>query len=204
LSEITALFWDVGGVLLSNAWDRTEREQAFAKFGLDAAEFQKRHEAIAPAFEKGELTLAEYLERTVFYRPRTFNADAFRDYMFSLSQPKPDVLMLARQLAAGGKYFMSTVNNESLEMNEYRIRHFRLQEIFNLFVSSCFVGLRKPDPQIYRLALALTQRPAEKCCFIDDRLENLEWPARLGMHAIQMHSAEQLRQELRKAGVDVT
>ena len=201
MSEINAIFWDVGGVLLNNAWDRTEREQAFTQFGLDPADFQTRHEPIASSFEKGEITLAEYLERTVFYRDRPFTRDAFQNYMFSLSQPKPDVLAVARALAASGRYFMGTINNESLELNLHRIQRFKLPEIFDLFVSSCFVGLRKPQPEIYRLALAITQRQPDECCFIDDRAANLEWPSQLGMRVIQMQDPEKLREDLREAGV---
>jgi len=203
VAEITAIFWDVGGVLLNNAWDRTEREKAIAKFELDATEFQERHEPLVSSFEKGKLSLSEYLEQTVFYRPRPFIRDAFREYMFSLSQPKLDVLSIAHALASGGRYFMGTINNESLELNLYRIEKFNLLDLFDLFVSSCFIGMRKPEPEIYNLALALTQRKPEECCFIDDRPTNLECPSRLGMHVVQMQSAEQLRKEFKSMGVKI-
>jgi putative hydrolase of the HAD superfamily len=122
--------------------------------------------------------------------------------MFSLSQPDTETLALARHLASSGKYLMSTINNESKELNSYRIQTFGLREIFTLFVSSCFVGLRKPEEGIYRLALDMTQRPPEQCCFIDDRPLNLESASRLGIHTIRKETAEQLRQELRKLGVN--
>jgi putative hydrolase of the HAD superfamily len=203
LAAISALFWDVGGVLLTNAWDREQRERALAKFGLDAAEFQDRHEMLVSSFERGKITLDEYLDRTVFYRPRPFTPAAFRELMFSLSQPDPDALALARKLAASRKYLMATINNESSELNQYRIQTFGLSDIFTLFVSSCFVGLRKPEEGIYRLALQLTQKAAAECCFIDDRPLNLESAARLGMHVLQFKNAGQLQGELKKLGVDV-
>jgi putative hydrolase of the HAD superfamily len=201
LSALKAIFWDVGGVLLTDAWDRTQRAQALSHFGLDEADFQPRHEALVSAFECGKLSLDEYLDRTVFYRDRPFTREAFRDYMFSLSKPKPDVMALARELTESGKYFMSTINNESLELNLYRIQSFGLRDVFSLFVSSCFVGLRKPEEGIYRLALELTQKPAEECCFLDDRPLNLETAARLGMRTIQVQSAAQVKAELAKLGV---
>ena len=123
--------------------------------------------------------------------------------MFSFSQPDPEALQLAGELTRSGKYLMSTINNESKELNLFRIRTFGLREIFSLFVSSCFVGLRKPEEGIYRLALEITQKPAEECCFIDDRPLNLDSAAKLGMHVIQMENAKQLRQELAKLGVSV-
>lgn len=201
MAKITAIFWDVGGVLLSNAWDHEQRQQALTHFHLDEVEFESRHEMLVSSFERGKITLQEYLERTIFYRPRSFTLDAFKQYMFSLSQPHPDTLQLAKDLSHSCKYLMSTINNESKELNLHRIQTFGLREIFSLFVSSCFVGLRKPEDGIYRLALEITQRPPEESCFIDDRPLNLDSAARLGMHVIQMQNAEQLRQDLQKLGV---
>jgi putative hydrolase of the HAD superfamily len=200
---IHAIFWDVGGVLLTNAWDRTERAKALEHFHLDAEEFHDRHEMVVSSFERGKITLDEYLDRTVFYRPRPFERDTFRDYMFSLSQPFPDVLQFAQALTDSGKYFMGTINNESRELNNQRIEKFGLRKIFRLFISSCYVGFRKPERDIYRLALETTQIPAEDCCFIDDRALNLECAAKLGMHTIEMKGLEQLRGELAQLGATV-
>jgi putative hydrolase of the HAD superfamily len=201
LSTIHAIFWDVGGVLLTNAWDHTQRVAALERFRLDENEFHSRHEMVVSSFERGKITLDEYLDRTVFYRERPFTRDQFRDYMFSLSKPIPDVLAFARGLADSGKYFMGTLNNESRELNLYRIEKYGLREIFRLFVSSCFVGLRKPESGIYRLATEITQINPEECCFIDDRTLNLECAAKLGMRTIQMQTLVQLREELAKLGV---
>jgi putative hydrolase of the HAD superfamily len=201
VSAIHAIFWDVGGVLLTNAWDHTERMAALEQFHLNDEEFHSRHEMVVSSFERGKISLDEYLERTVFYRNRPFTRDAFRDYMFSLSQPKPEVLSFARELADSGKYFMATINNESRELNLFRIEKYGLRGIFRLFVSSCFVGLRKPESGIYRLALETTQVKPEECCFIDDRALNLECAAKMGMRTIQMQTLEQLRAELGEIGV---
>lgn len=201
MPKITALFWDVGGVLLSNAWDRAQRQRALATFGLDEVEFDDRHDMLVSSFERGKIGLAEYLERTVFYRPRSFTQQQFEDCMFSLSQANPDTLQIAQSLARSGKYLMSTINNESTEINLYRIRTFGLREIFDLFVSSCFVGLRKPEEGIYKLALEITQRRPEECCFVDDRPLNLDAASRLGMPVIRMETAGQLREDLKKLGV---
>jgi putative hydrolase of the HAD superfamily len=201
LLPISAIFWDVGGVLLTNAWDRSQREAALEHFKLDEEEFADRHELVVSSFERGKIGLEEYLDRTVFYRSRSFSRDEFKNYMLSLSQPSDKVLSLAKTLAGSGKYLMGTINNESRELNLYRIEKFGLRSIFSLFISSCFVGLRKPEPEIYRLALETTQKRPEECCFIDDRALNLEVAKRMGMHTIEMDNAEQLRSELEKLGV---
>lgn len=201
MSDIRCIFWDVGGVLLTNAWDHTQRMSALEHFHLDESEFHDRHEMVVSSFERGKITLDEYLDRTVFYRSRTFTRDEFRDYMYSLSQPFPEVLKFAQAVTNSGKYFMGTINNESRELNYLRIERFGLRQIFRLFISSCFVGLRKPERDIYRLALETTQIPAAECCFIDDRALNLECAAKLGMRTVEMHDVNQLQSDLAKMGV---
>jgi len=187
---------------LSNAWDHTERREALHQFGLNQAEFNIRHEKLADVFERGQLSLDDYLDQTVFYAPRAFSKEEFKGTMFGLSQPRPPALQLARELTASGRYFMATLNNESRELNEYRITTFGLRSVFRLFVSSCYVGKRKPDEAIYKLALDITQTPAGQCCFIDDRQENLEAPSRLGVKVIQMEGADKLRERLAALGVN--
>ena len=203
MPRISAIFWDVGGVLLTNAWDRAQRERALEQFKLDQEEFHDRHEMVVSSLERGKIGVDEYLNRTVFYRPRPFAREVFKDYVFSLSQPYREVLALAEELTKSGKYFMGTINNESRELNLYRIQTFGLREIFSVFVSSCFVGLRKPEDGIYRMALEITQKTPDDCCFIDDRSLNLESARQMGMHTIEMHDVEQLRRELRKLEVQI-
>lgn len=202
MARIRALFWDVGGVLLSNAWDHNERQRAAEKFALDWDDFRERHDLIVGSLEEGRMGFDDYLARVVFAHPQSFTPEEFKQYVFSLSKPKPETLELARQLAGGNSCVMATINNESRELNEYRIQRFGLHEIFSHFVSSCFTHLRKPDPAIYRLALNLTQKKPEESCFIDDRALNLEEAARVGMHTIHFRDAEQLRRELIALGVD--
>ena len=201
MPAIRAIFWDVGGVLLSNAWDHTERAGALERFHLDTKEFQERHDAIVAPFECGQITLDDYLDQTVFYRERSFTREEFRNCMFSLSKPLPGMLEFAQALSDSSKYAMSTINNESRELNNYRIEKFGMREIFSLFISSCYVGLRKPDREIYRLALEVTQIPAEQCCFIDDRPGNLKAAAELGINTIQRQTLQQLEADLQKLGI---
>ena len=201
MSQITALFWDVGGVLLTNAWDREQRERALEEFKLDEVEFHDRHEMVVSSLERGKISFDEYLDRTIFYRQRSFTRETFKQYIFSLSQAHEDVLAFARALANCGKYLMATINNESIELNLYRIEKFGLRGLFTDFFSSCFVGLRKPEEGIYRLSLDVTQKQPQECCFIDDRDLNLECARSLGVHTIEMKDLSQLQQELRKLGV---
>ncbi len=201
MAKIRTLFWDVGGVLLSNAWDHEQRQRALQHFHLEESEFQERHEMVVSRFETGRLSLAGYLERTVFFRPRSFTRGDFTAFLFGLSQPQPESLTLAQELAERGSWQMATINNESRELNLYRIQQFGLCRLFRVFFSSCFVKLRKPDEAIYELALAMTQREPQECVFIDDREVNLESACRLGMHGLHFRGAGRLRQELYQLGV---
>ena len=201
MQTIRALFWDVGGVLLTNAWDHEERDQAVEKFLLSKTEFEARHQELVPKFEEGRLTLDEYLDRVIFFQTRTFSREEFKQYLFSLSKPKPQSLELARALSP--KYFMGTINNESRELNEYRIRTFGLAESFDVFISSCYVGLRKPDERIYKLALDLTQHTPQECCFVDDRPVNIDAAQKVGLSTVLMKDPQQLRRDLQALGVEI-
>jgi putative hydrolase of the HAD superfamily len=203
ISEITTIFSDVGGVLATNGWDHDERKAAARQFGFDLVEFESRHEFLAVALDTAQLTLDQYLDRTLFYRERPFTRQSFREFMLAQSKPYPDSLRVMERAAASGKYLLATLNNESLELNAHRIQSFGLRNIFKLFLSSCYVGLRKPDAAIYQLALRLRQQPSANCVFIDDRALNLECAQREGMKTIQFRNAAQLEQDLRALGVEV-
>ncbi len=203
LAEITTLFWDIGGVILTNGWDRGSRKEAANTFHLDWEEFQDRHDLSFPAFDSGQITLNEYLDRTLFYRPRGFTREEFTAFMFAQSNEFPETRAILDKLTSSRKYFVGAINNEPLELNQYRIEAFDLRRNFLVFFSSCYVRSRKPEELIFRVALEVTQRKPEQCLFIDDRLLNLEAPRRLGMNTIRHQNAEQLRSELGKYGVEV-
>ena len=203
MAEITTLFWDIGGVILTNGWDRGSRKEAANAFRLDWEEFRDRHDLSFPAFDSGQITLNEYLDRTLFYRSRSFTREEFVAFMFAQSKEYPETRAILDKVSRSGNYFVGAINNEPFELNEYRIEAFDLRRNFLVFFSSCYVRSRKPEETIYRIALEVTQRPAEKCLFIDDRPLNLESPRRLGMNTIQHQNADQLRSELGKFGVEV-
>ena len=203
MADITTLFWDVGGVVLTNGWDRGSRKEAASTFHLDIEEFHDRHDLSFPAFDAGQITLNEYLDRTLFYRPRSFTREEFIAFMFAQSKEYPDTRAILDKVSRSGKYFVGAINNEPLELNQYRIEAFDLRRNFLVFFSSCYVHSRKPEELIFRVALEVTQRRPEQCLFIDDRPLNLESPRRLGMNTIHHQNAQQLRSELGKHGVEV-
>lgn len=203
MPAITSLFWDVGGVILTNGWDHQSRMQAAQTFGLDWEEFRERHDLSFPAFDSGQITLNQYLDRTLFYRPRPFTREEFTAFMFAQSREYPETRAVLSSVARTGKYFVASINNEPRELNNYRIEAFGLRKDFQAFFSSCYLNARKPEETIYRIALEVTQRPPETAVFIDDRTLNLENPRRLGMHVVHHQTAEQLRNDLRALGIEV-
>ena len=188
---------------MTNGWDTTARRAAAEVFHLDWEEFQDRHDLSFPALDSGMITLNEYLNRTLFYRPRPFTREEFTAFMFAQSKEYPESRAVLDKAARPGKYFIGSINNEPLELNEYRTAAFHLRRDFQVFFSSCYLHTRKPEEMIFRIALEVTQRPAEECVFIDDRPLNLENPKKLGMKTIHCQNAEQLRAELRNCGVEV-
>ncbi|RJF71936.1 HAD family phosphatase [Deinococcus cavernae] len=196
---IKALFWDIGGVLLTNGWDREQRADVIARYGLDATDFTERHKLAVPELELGRMTLDEYLSQVVFCKPREFSREDFRASMEAESQPKEEVLALAREL--GGRHRMYSLNNEGHDLNEYRIRTFALHDFLLGFFTSCYLGVMKPNPAIYRLGLHLAQVSPAEAVMIDDRIQNVEAARSVGMQAVQYINAAQLRDELATLGV---
>jgi putative hydrolase of the HAD superfamily len=201
--EITTLFWDIGGVILTNGWDHNSRNEAAKMFGLDLDEFRERHDLSFPAFDAGQITLNQYLDRTLFYRARPFTREEFTAFMFAQSKEYPETRAVLSDVARSGKYYVAAINNEPRELNDYRIEAFGLRRDFQAFFSSCYLSARKPEETIYRIALEVSQRPAESAVFIDDRALNLENPRRLGMEVIHHQNAKQLRADLQSLGIKV-
>jgi putative hydrolase of the HAD superfamily len=203
VSEINSLFWDIGGVILTNGWDHNSRMEATQTFGLDWEEFRERHNLSFPAFDSGQITLNQYVDRTLFYRPRSFTREEFTAFMFAQSKEYPETRAVLTDVAQAGKYYVAAINNEPRELNDYRIEAFSLNKEFQAFFSSCYLGHRKPEEAIYRTALEVSHRPPEKCVFIDDRSLNLDNPRRLGMHVVLHQNASQLRHDLKALGIEV-
>jgi putative hydrolase of the HAD superfamily len=201
MADVTTFFFDIGGVILTNGWDRNSRREGAKKFNLDWEEFEDRHALVVDDFELGRLPLEEYLRRTVFYRARAFSQDEFKAFMYDQSKPNPEVLSIVQVLADSKKYLMTTLNNESLELNAFRIKKFNLREYFSVFLSSCSLGQKKPDSSIYKTALNVTQRAAEECLYIDERELNVECATRCGMRSICFENPEQLKSELLQNGI---
>ena len=183
--RITTLFLDVGGVLLTNGWGHQSRALAAKAFDLNLDEMEDRHHLTFDTYEVGKLTLDEYLTRTVFYAERPFTRDQFRDFMFAQSQPHPEMIELVRNLKAQHELKIAVVNNEARELNSHRIQRFKLDEFVDFFISSCFVHFRKPDADIFRLALDIAQVPAEQVVYIDDQPLFVQIAEGLGIRGIR-------------------
>ena len=202
MSPFDVILFDVGGVLLTNGWDHRERAAAVAQFKLDANELETRHAETAPAWERGEITLDEYLDAAVFYEPRSFSRDEFFDFMLAQSQLLPDGAMsILQELSTSNGYMVGALNNEARETNEFRFGKFDLRRYFRIALSSCYVGLRKPELAIYRRALDILGRAPQRVLFIDDRPENVAGGVAAGMKAIRFTGADALRSDLERLGV---
>lgn len=197
----TALFLDVGGVLLTNGWDRSMRRQAAETFNLDKDDMDERHHLTFDTYELGKLSLDEYLDRMVFYKERRFSREEFREFMFVQSKPFPRMLDLFRGLRKAYGLKIAVVSNEGRELTTYRIQKFGLAEIVDFFIASSFVHFRKPDADIYRIALDIAQVPIDQVVYIEDRLMFVEVAQGLGIRAVHHTSFESTRASLASLGL---
>ncbi len=200
-TDITTLFLDIGGVLLTNGWDRAMRQRAAVRFNLDVDEMDDRHHMTFDPLEEGKLSLDDYLHRVVFHVPRNFSAGDFRAFMFAQSELLPDTMEMLRAIKAQYGLKVVAVSNEGRELNEHRIRTFDLSSLIDFFVSSCFVHVRKPDPDIYRFAFDMAQVTRDEVVYIDDRRMFVEVAADLGVRGIHHTGAASTRARLAEFGL---
>lgn len=199
--RVKALFLDVGGVMLTNGWDGRSRQAAAKRFGLDIDELNDRHHLTFDTYESGKLSLDEYLHRAVFYQERPFTLADLRKFMFDQSVAYPEMIQLVRALKARYDLRIAVVNNEGRELNEYRIKTFGLNDFVDFFISSCFVHFRKPDADIWKIALDIAQVPREEVVYIDDRQLFVQVAEGLGIRSIWHKNVEQTRATLAEMGL---
>lgn len=182
-NKVKIIFFDIGGVLLTNGWGHISRQKAAEKFGINYQEMNVLHQFIFNVYEIGSITLDEYLETVVFNHPRDFTKKEFKDFMFDQSEELPGMLQWLKSWKPDSGIKMFSLNNEGKELNDFRIRKFGLHECFDAFISSCESHIRKPDPRIYRLAMSFAHAEPEECLYFDDRLMLVEAAQKLGMNA---------------------
>jgi putative hydrolase of the HAD superfamily len=202
--SITTLFLDVGGVLLTNGWDHQARKRAAKVFSLNLDEMEDRHHLTFDTYEEGKLTLDEYLSRVVFYQKRSFSRAQFRKFMFAQSKPFPEMIELVRRLKSKYGLKIAVVSNEGRELNAHRIQTFKLNSFVDFFISSCFVHFRKPDEDIFRMALDIAQVPASRVVYIDDRAMFVQIAKGLGIHGIHHTDYKSTRAKLAAFGLEIT
>src|SRR5665647_931551 len=202
-APIAALFLDIGGVLLTNGWEHQSRELAAKVFNLDLDEMNDRHKLTFETYEVGKLTLEEYLSLVVFYRERTFSRIEFQKFMFEQSKPHPLMIEHICKLKAQYGLKIAVVSNEGRELNSYRIRKFKLDKFVDFFISSCFVHLRKPDRDMFRMALDIAQVPAEQVAYIDNQPMFVQVAEAEGIRGIHHTDCTSTRQQLASLGLEI-
>jgi putative hydrolase of the HAD superfamily len=200
---ITTLFLDIGGVLLTNGWDHQARRRAAKHFKLNLAEMQERHELNFETHEEDKTTFKEYLDRVVFYQKRPFTRTAFRRFMFAQSKPVAGMIALVRNLKAKYGLKIIVVSNESRELNAHRISTFKLDGFVDAFISSCFVRLRKPDADIFKLALDIAQTPVRQIVYIENTPLFVQIAEGMGIRSILHTDYKSTCTKLVSSGLDI-
>jgi len=195
--KIKTLFLDIGGVLLSNGWDHTSRNKAVTYFKLDSDEINERHHLTFDTYEEGKLTLHEYLKRVVFYEKRKFSEEHFIKFMFEQSYAYPDTINFFKEFKKQHNLRVVAVSNEGRELNDYRIKKFKLNKLFDGFISSSYVHLRKPDVDMFRMASDIAHTPPKNAVYVDDRLMFVQIAKTLGMHGLHHTGLEETKKQLK-------
>jgi putative hydrolase of the HAD superfamily len=182
---ITTIFTDIGGVLLTNGWDRGSRRRAIDLFKLDAEETEERHHLTFDTYEVGKITLDEYLNRVVFYKKRSFTSKRFKEFMFGQSKALPEMLELLQQLKKRYGINIAVVSNEGRELAEYRIRQFNMNSFVDFFIVSSFVHFRKPDTDIFKVALDTAQVLPQQVLYLEDRAMFVQVAETLGIQGLR-------------------
>jgi putative hydrolase of the HAD superfamily len=203
VSEVKWLFLDIGGVLLTNGWDHVARKKAIDLFGLDQAETEERHHLTFDTYEEGKLSLEQYLQRVVFYDERSFSQEDFREFMFAQSLPFNDMISLVQELKARYTLKIAVISNEGRELTKYRINQFGLDKFVDFFISSSFVHMRKPDEDLFHLALDIAHISPEQVIYIDDRRMFVQVAESIGIHGIHHKSFETTRKILEEKGLKI-
>lgn len=199
--KINVIFLDIGGVILNNAWDHNMRMEAAELFSLDYAELNERHHLTFDTYEEGKLSLDEYLQRVVFYEPRPFSMGDFQEYMFKQSRAYPEMINLMSELKSDYSLKIAAISNEGRELTEYRIQTFHLNQLIDFFISSCFVHFRKPDIDIYRIAMDIAQVRADHAIYIEDRPMFVDVASDLGIHGLLHTNTADTRKALDNLGL---
>ncbi len=199
--EVSTLFLDIGGVLLTNGWDHHMRKAAADEFSLDYEEMNERHHLTFDTYEEGKISLSDYLQRVVFFEKKGFSQDDFKDFMFAQSKPKEEMINLIKMLKKRYGLKVAAISNEGRELTIHRVKKFNLGSFIDFFISSCFVHFRKPDADIFQLALDCAQVPTDEVFYIDDRALFVEVAAGLGIRGIQHTGFERTRAALVELGL---
>jgi len=202
-NSITTLFLDIGDVLLSNGWGHESRIAAAKEFDLSYDEMQSRHKLVMATFEEGKLTLSEYLDKVIFYKERSFTPEKFQEFMFAQSTPDKDMIALMRRLKEKYHLKIAVINNEARELNDYRINKFQLNQFVDFFISSCFVHIRKPDADIFQLALDIAHVLPENVLYIDDTQMFVDIARNLRIRSIHHTDCKSTLLELSSLGLKI-
>jgi putative hydrolase of the HAD superfamily len=201
-TEITHIFTDLGGVLLTNGWDRTLRHKTAEHFGIDPADMDERHHLTYDTYESGKMGLTAYLSRIIFYEPRSFSCQEVIDFILGEARAFPDMIDLVCGLKARHGVKVAVLSNEGREVTADRIRRFKLAEFVDFFIVSSYVHFRKPDEDIFRIALDIAQAEPARTAYIEDRQMFVEVAASLGLKAIWHQGYEATRAALADLGLD--
>lgn len=200
-ARFTVLYTDIGGVLGTNGWDTPLRRRLCANFNLDFDQIEARHHLMFDSYERGFLPLDDYLRYVFFDSPRPFTIEDLREYTFNQSIAWPENIEFFKLVKQSNQLKMGLISNEGEGITEHRVGKFGLRQLADFMVISHCVHMRKPDHEIWRLALSLAQAGPQEAIYVDDREMFVNVAAELGFTAVHHISLENTRNCFRQLGL---
>ncbi len=201
--KFRALYSDIGGVLGTNGWDTKLRAKLADYFGVDPDPIEARHHLMFDSYERGYMSFEAYLEAVFFNVPRAFTLEEVRDYTYNASTAWPENIDFFARIKRQNNLKLALISNEGRGITEHRVGKFGLRDLADFMVISHYVHFRKPDIEIWRLALNLAQVTADESIYIDDRELFVQVSREIGFTAIHYTSLENTREELRRLGLKI-
>ncbi len=201
---IKTIFWDLGGVILTNGWDLHQRTHVLASLGVDLPAYEAVHDRVNYYWERGLINAHDFFEQTVLKTNPQLGLTFEHLWKLVCAESRllhPECFDILQALKATGNYRLATLNNESKELNEYRLDTFALRDRFDYFICSGYVHEMKPLPDIYRVATDISGHRPQETLLIDDKQENCDAAISLGMQAIRFELPTQLRSALLQHGI---
>lgn len=198
---IKVIAFDCGGVVFSNSWNDPQFIQIPSMLGLTEEEGTKIFYTYWQEFKTGEMTEDEFWAEFLARAKRKISLKEIKDFYRACIISHPEVFNLVKKLSK--KHTLFTINNEAKEWMDIRVKKFNLHRYFKDFITSGYVGVAKPDLEIFKILIKRANVLPKEIFFTDDQEKSIGPAQSLGINAVLFKAATQLKEDLVRLGVKI-